>query len=168
MSFIWFHFTGLFIMPAFCRTNKPTVEYVLLYLRVYMCVCVHFLITFFSCSSPPLPPTRFPTVLFGCVCIEICGICGLLFRLCLFLSLSPSLFVVRCPSFSVSFGCSGCWFTSYIRIHSNMAYNVNIGSLFMWCWSYQNDFLLFSHVFSPLWEAFGFDIFVSVAKSLTQ
>lgn len=160
MSFIWFHFTGLFIMPALCGTNKPTDEYVLLYMRVYMCQCVHFLITFFSGSSPLLPPTRIPTVLFGCICIEICGICGLLFRLCLFLSLSSS--------FSVSFGCSGCWFTSYIRIHSNMAYNVNIGSLFMWCWSYQNDFLLFSHVFSPLWEAFGFDIFVSVAKSLTQ
>lgn len=81
-------------MPAFCRTNKPTDEYVLSYLRVY--VCVHFLITFFSGSSSPLPPTRtrFPTVLFGCVCIEICGICGLLFRLCLFLSLSLSLILL--------------------------------------------------------------------------
>lgn len=67
MSFIWFHFTGLFIMPALCGTNKPTDEYVLLYMRVYMCLCVQFLITFFSGSSPLLPPTRIPTVLFGCM-----------------------------------------------------------------------------------------------------
>lgn len=122
MSFIWFHFTGLFLLClslSWAHTHTVSVS-----------ICFLITIPSLSLSLSHLRQLR-PVVPFG-----------------------DSWLLVPLVDSLVTYG-----------IHSNMAHNVNsesglglglgsvrVGSLFMCCWSYQNDFLLFSHVFSAAFQ----------------
>lgn len=98
--------------------------------RIVVCIDVFYMISFYWPFYNACP--QLSTYSYATVSVSVCFLITFPLSLSLFSVLLGHVFAASAACCSLLrvwglvAGGSACWFTSYIRIHSNMAYNVNI------------------------------------------